>query len=259
MRIYSVEGAVGAGKTEFIRHLRRIIGDNDGMRSRVCVVEEPVAEWMRMSFGSDMSPLQAQYRYPTMYGAQFQAYAYTTHMRSVCEALGEHMREFNQLPELLFVERFPGYSNYHVFLRALHDGGFIDDVSLSMTRRMFDAAEDAELFRSMVGGEEFLSLEFVYVYAELDETIERVRVRARERATEDRLRRVYQRYETWIGRGANLWIDERTLLTHDIRTIRNEQGIELLGDEAEQMLNAELARTRLDRDHMRLHDEDMMH
>ena len=247
---------MGAGKTEFIRHLRRILRENENMRPRVCVVEEPVEEWMRMSFGADMGPLQAQYRYPTMYGAPFQAYAYTTHLQCVCDALRTHVDDHDRLPELLFVERFPGYSNYHVFLRALHDAGFIDEVTLTMTRRMFDAAENAELFRTMVGGEEPLSLEFIYVDAPLPEMVARVNERARERAAEDRLRRIYQRYETWLGRGANLWLDDRTLVPHDIRTVRNEEGIFELGEEAERIVNAELARARLDRDMFRLQPDD---
>jgi deoxyadenosine/deoxycytidine kinase len=245
MFVYSVEGCVGAGKTEFVHMLQQTLIANEAMRSRVCVVEEPVDEWMRVNEDVEVGALQAQYRYPTMYGAQFQAFAYTTHLLNVCRAVRQHVAEYSVFPDLLFVERFPGFSNYHVFLHALFDGGFVDDVSLSMMRRMLNAAQDAQLFLSMVGGEELSNVEFIYISSEFATCMQRVHDRARETTSEVRLSRIHRRYESWIGGGLNAWFDDRTSVLHDVRVIRNDGDIAQLLTHAESLLNAELARTRL--------------
>jgi len=257
MRVYSVEGAVGAGKTEFLRHLQAIRQENGNMIPRTLIVSEPVDEWMRVSFGADMGPLQAQYRYPTMYGAQFQMYAYASHLHNVCERLAEHVAIHNRMPEVLIVERFPGYSNYHVFMRALHDQGFVDDVSLTMARRTFDALEDAEIFRTMAGRGEYLSMTFVNVMCGVDESLRRVRERARERAAEDRLRRIHARYDAWLNH-ADVWLDDRHLTVHEVQQVDNRGDIDMLRESAEEFMNRELNRPVLQRDMMRDPMEDAM-
>jgi hypothetical protein len=154
------------------------------------------------------------------------------------------------------VERLPGYANYQVFAHALRDGGFIDDVTLAMLRDFYDETFGMEWIRSLGRGGEPMSVEFVYVTCEMDRSLERFRMRARETADERRLQGIWRRYESWLG-GADVWMDDRTGVMYEVREVRND-GIEaVLRTEAESLMNAEMARVRLERDELIPHDNDV--
>jgi deoxyadenosine/deoxycytidine kinase len=256
MRVYSIEGAVGAGKSEFLTHLSRVVEHNDATAASVCVVTEPVEEWMEVVAGMDMSPLDAQYRYPTMYGALFQVYVYTSHLNNIRRCVRRHRNHFGRLPDLVFVERFPGYSNLIVFMSALQDGGFVDDTSARMLMQTINAADNAELYRQALMTTEAIHLDFIYIVSDINQSIERAQLRDREEVDVQKLRDVHRCYELWLGRGRQEWVDDMTGTTYDIRTVHNVADLAALGQEVESMLNAELARTRLHTDMLRHLDED---
>ena len=246
MRIYSVEGAVGAGKSTFMRLLSELRDADEAAQSRMLLVLEPVDLWMlnreNNNNNTNLGPLQAQYRYPTIYGPMFQMYAFMSYLAIIGGALFMHRNQYGNFPDMVFVERFPGFANYHVFMQALLDGGFVDDLTMRMAEYIFDMANQLEFIRLWLGLEEPIQTEFIYVTANVETTIARVAERGRERVDDGRLRRIHSRYELWLGGGRNTWFDLSSMRSFDVRVVANEGEINSMRREAESLFAAEQVR-----------------
>jgi hypothetical protein len=212
-----------------------------GVQPRMLIVLEPVDLWMRRAPRTDMGPLQAQYRYPTIYGTSFQMYAYMTYLHIIGNALYMHRAEYGHFPDMLFVERFPGFANHEVFMRALADGGFVDDITMHMSHEIFDTTQMLEFIRLWVG-DEVIQTEFLYIECDAATCAARVAARQRERIDDARLLRIHARYEQWLGGGRNIWVNPDSDLVFDVRVVSNRGEINDMRREAESLLMAEQMR-----------------
>ena len=104
-KIISIEANIGAGKSTLLNRLEK---------RGYTVVYEPIDEW---THGDNL--LQHMYQDPKRYMLTFQTYALTTRVKALREALSRH----NHKDEVIFVERAPGISDLHIFIKlAMQDG-----------------------------------------------------------------------------------------------------------------------------------------
>ena len=104
-KIISIEANIGAGKSTLLSNLA----------SRgFTVAYEPVEEWTR---GENI--LQRMYEDPKRLMLSFQCLTLTTRDHALREVLKQHTHKDN----VIFVERAPGLSDLHIFVKlAMRDG-----------------------------------------------------------------------------------------------------------------------------------------
>lgn len=230
MRVYSVEGAEGAGKSVVLNYINDALQANNSMRRRVLVVEEPVTT----DYMSVTGLTYAQRALPGVYGGLYQCYTMQVYMSKIVNDIRQHKVRYDCLPELLFVERFPGYSNQYVFTQLLHDFGHIDQTGSRMLERIFQCARSLEFLRVVVPHNEVIDLEFVYVICEVERCLQR---RPRLYDCLRKQRHIHALHSTWLSGNYGLWHG------HAIHLIMNstEQITPALRQSVESLLNSELA------------------
>lgn len=108
MRVFCVEGEIGAGKTQLLYALA------DHLRGRgipVVTVPEPVELWRQAGI------LQLFYSDPARYGYMFQSYVYTTRIQAICNAV-----DLSQDRRTVYLlERSPATDQIFMHLQRLSD------------------------------------------------------------------------------------------------------------------------------------------
>jgi deoxyadenosine/deoxycytidine kinase len=123
--IVTVEGEIGAGKTELVRALAAEL-ETRGVR--VCTVLEPVDQW------SAAGILEKFYADPARYAYSFQSYVYVTRTVALARAFAEHAEA-----DVFLLERSPATDN--VFVALLRET--MDPVELRMYETWCGAWQDA--------------------------------------------------------------------------------------------------------------------
>lgn len=197
MIVYSVEGAIGVGKSTFLTELTNYINTNDNLYRKVLVVPEPVDEWTQggqIEGGEEISPLHAFYDNPEENAAIFQVYVLMSRMNVLHQKLISFIEQFDAPPSVIFVERFGGFADEEVFVRVLCERGMIKMHQYEMYRRVLMSLNRFNL--------DYDHLALVYVTAPFNTT--RIRIEERNREAENladigHLLRIYNRYEAWLG------------------------------------------------------------
>jgi len=186
----AVEGNIGAGKSTFLDILC------DGaleMQDIIEVVPEPVDEWrsVRTFVGEDapINLLDRFYKDPMKYAYTFQHYVLLTRMQKDREARASS-KPLRVLERSIFSDRM-------VFVRAMHDAGFMGDLELSVYDSWFsmEIAQDNELTPDG----------FIYLKAKPETCIKRLRGRNRSEEAgvdADYLRSLHEKHESWLHFGA---------------------------------------------------------
>jgi deoxyadenosine/deoxycytidine kinase len=208
MLVYSIEGAVGVGKSELVRIINEW-RDADILRSEaVCVVDEPVMEWMELGDHTE-SPLNMLYRDPKRYAGVFQMYVFVDMWACLLDALREHERVYNRLPNILFVVRYEAFAAKEVFIPNLISSGAVDHGHLEMYDRMSRALrfQDVSPWHYVSGRDDLV---FLYVHADVNDVLERVarRNRVEEQMTQQNtFMQLHNLYEEWLGMNTT-WYSE---------------------------------------------------
>ena len=197
MIIYSVEGAIGVGKSTFLNELTNYINGNDELYRKVLIVPEPVEEWTQggqIEGGEEISPLHAFYDNPEENGVIFQVYVLMSRMKILHDKIVSFCSRFDQLPSVIFVERFGGLADEEVFVRVLCERGIIKMHQYEMYRRILLSLHDYNV--------NYDNLALIYITAPFNTT--RVRIQERNREAENladvgHILRIYNRYEAWLG------------------------------------------------------------
>jgi len=196
MIIYSIEGAIGVGKTTFIRAIQQYVSNNDGLRGKVLVVEEPVDEWSRtpIAGGEVMSPLMAFYESSEINAAMFQAYVLISRIGDLQRKIHKFEEEFGEEPRVIIVERYGGISDADVFCHILCARGDINIHQAEMYTRIYD-----EMMPFIIKGDD---LRILYITAPFNDT--RMRINDRDREAEriadtGHILRIFNRYEAMFA------------------------------------------------------------
>ena len=207
MRIISVEGNIGSGKSTFLTYLSRLVESSLKSPNKVVVSLEPTAEWTKPCTASGESMLGRFYRDKSKYAMVFHMHVLRTRW-----AQFEDVRFRSPKPERWFSERCIR-SSVDVFGREMLETGCLDDVEWRVVNDYADA-----LFWPMEPD--------CVVYIRSDPEVCFARMHARNRTEEsgvslEYLTQIHERYEAWIRS-----LQERGLPVHVVDGNRTREDIE---------------------------------
>lgn len=167
-----VEGNIGAGKSTFLKMIEQNIP--------ATVTLEPCDEWQSVS-GQNL--LDAYYQDGNRWGALFQIYASMTRVR-------KQQAESLRADVLQIMER-SWYCDRYCFQQIMYDLGFLDDLSLSIVKELWDF---------VIAGVQ-KPIGFIYLRVEPEVCMERMKDRARDEESSvslDYLQRLHGYHESLL-------------------------------------------------------------
>jgi len=130
--IISLEGNIGAGKSTFLEHLEKALGENSGWM----YLREPVHIWDTIQDKNGKTILANFYEDPKKYAFAFQVMAYTTRLHEIKRIMGE-----NPNCKGIICERSLE-ADKHIFAKMLHHDGLMDDIMYTIYEKYFSEYEN---------------------------------------------------------------------------------------------------------------------
>jgi deoxyadenosine/deoxycytidine kinase len=155
MKIISIEGNIGSGKSTFLEELKKSINDE-----RICFLEEPVDIWNTIMDLDGITMLQNYYKDTKKYAFSFQMMAYISRLSLLKQAI-----ESKQY-DIIITERSL-YTDKYVFCKMLYDNNLIEHLEYSVYNKWFDAFNIIE------------HIQYVYLKTDPDVSYSRVLKRSR--------------------------------------------------------------------------------
>jgi deoxyadenosine/deoxycytidine kinase len=125
MKIISIDGGIGSGKSTIIEALKK--EDPDGF----IFVLEPIHLWDTIMDEDGNTMLQLFYANKLKYGFTFQMMTYESRLVLLREAI-------EQNPNAIIITERSLDTDRHVFAKMLHDDGLIEDVCMQIYLKWFD-------------------------------------------------------------------------------------------------------------------------
>jgi len=176
MKLISIEGNIGSGKSTFVEELKRNIHNE-----RVCFLEEPVDIWNTIVDKDGITMLENYYKDSKKYAFSFQMMAYISRLSILKKAIesGKY--------DVIITERSL-YTDKHVFCQMLYDNKLIEHLEFMIYNKWF---------------EEFNIIQDIqYVYLKTDPQVSYERVLKRSRLGEtiplEYLENCSQYHDKWL-------------------------------------------------------------
>lgn len=159
MKVVIVEGLIGSGKTSLLKML-------ESHFPNACCIYEPVDLW------KESGELDTFYKGlegpdPSLTSYVFQTYAFITRINRIKEAF-----ESNPTAEIYFLERSI-FSDKHLFMRSLFESNIVKEREMERYNQWWD------MWSSVVVGIPIKPDVFIYLNPDIDECMERLRIRDR--------------------------------------------------------------------------------
>ena len=200
IKIISVDGNIGSGKSTFIQDLKTYFKD----REDICFLDEPVDKWKEIIDKDNKNILENYYLDQKRWGFSFQMMAYISRLSQLKEALKEE--KYN----IIFTERSIE-SDKNIFAKMLYDEGLIEEIDYKIYNLWFDE------FKKDLG-------EFKYIYLKTKPTIALERVILRQRKEEkielNYLEKCHSYHEKWLNN-----LSDKSILILDGNIERNRNNI----------------------------------
>lgn len=126
MKIISIEGNIGSGKSTFVEQLKLKIKDE-----KICFLEEPVDVWNTIVDKEGITILENYYKDNKKWAFSFQMMAYISRLSILKKAI-----ESNKY-EIIITERSL-YTDKHVFCQMLYDNDLIEDLEFTIYNKWFE-------------------------------------------------------------------------------------------------------------------------
>ena len=157
MKIISIEGNIGSGKSTFVEQLKQTLKNDN-----ICFLQEPVEQWNKIVDKDGINIVEHYYKDNKRWAFSFQMMAYISRLTLLKKAIESNY-------EIIITERSL-YTDKHVFCQMLYDNDLIEDIEFTIYNKWF---------------EEFNILENIqYVYLKTDPEISYERVIKRSRSGE---------------------------------------------------------------------------
>ena len=127
MRLFTVEGNIGSGKSTLVDQLRQLktVGDRP-----LVFVAEPLDEWDKVVDADGKNMLQLFYSDQVQHAFAFQMLAFISRYCLLEQALRAN-------PEAIVITERCLYTDYHVFATMLHETGCLSDVEYTIYQKWF--------------------------------------------------------------------------------------------------------------------------
>ena len=131
-KIISIEGNIGAGKTTFVKELKKIYKN----RNDVVFLTEPVDIWQKVKDNENKNILERFYEDNKKYAFSFQIMAYVTRLNLLTKTISE-----NPNCKLIITERSLD-ADKNVFAKMLYDDGCIDDINYNIYLQFYNTYKE---------------------------------------------------------------------------------------------------------------------
>ena len=179
VRVYSLEGNIGSGKSTMFLELQRLFKQN----KKICFLDEPIDEWNTIKDSQQETILSKFYRDQKKYAFSFQMMAYISRLSLLKKALRKNY-------DVIITERSV-YTDQNIFAKMLYDSGMIEEINYQIYLRWF-----------MDFVTEIPTIHYIYIRVQPKTAYNRVVKRARkgENIRLDYLQKCHQYHEAWISK-----------------------------------------------------------
>jgi deoxyadenosine/deoxycytidine kinase len=180
IKILSIEGNIGSGKSTFIQKLKTICNDE------IEFITEPVDEWTN-TFADDVNMLEGFYKNPKNRSALFQVYVLYTRLKKMIDII------YNSNKKIFIIERTPPFADYHCFTLLNREIGNIDSYGFIVYKGLYDF---------VISSFECLKPDFyIYLYLSPGLCIKRIQERNRDEESKvslEYLKGLHDRHNDWL-------------------------------------------------------------
>lgn len=131
MKIFSVEGNIGSGKSTLIEYLKQ--------SNKYIYLPEPVSIWNEIKDLSGVTILENYYKDQKKYSFPFQMMAYISRLSTIKNAVKSAAPD-----NIIFTERCI-YTDREIFARMLYDSNLIEEIEYSIYLKWFDEFSEIKL------------------------------------------------------------------------------------------------------------------
>ncbi len=156
MKIISIEGNIGSGKSTFFRFLENYYKDDP----KIIFLDEPVSLWESIKDTDGENILSKFYKDQTKYSFQFQIMAYITRLSL--------LRKISKEKDIIVITERCLYSDYYIFAKMLYDQNKMTEIEYQIYMKWFYEFE-----------EEFKVYRMFYISVNPDLCFERIKQRSR--------------------------------------------------------------------------------
>ena len=178
MKIISIEGNIGSGKSTLIKKIKQ----NDSFLKNIIFLDEPVDDWNTIVDSNGVTIIEKYYSDQKKYAFSFQMMAFITRIKQI--------KDLKELDDTVVITERCVYTDREIFAKMLFDIGKIEDIEYSIYLRWFDY---------FVG--ELSLYGIIYVKSDPDVCSNRISIRARkgESIPLEYLTSCHQYHENWIN------------------------------------------------------------
>lgn len=208
MKIISIEGNIGSGKSTFMKKLKENNKDK-----RVLFLDEPVEEWNTIKDIDGKNIIEKYYSNQEKYAFSFQMMAYISRLTLLKRAFE------SKKYEIIITERSL-YTDKNVFCKMLYDDGLINLIEYKIYNKWFDEFTDL-----------LQNIHYVYLKTEPNIANERILKRSRKGETIDikYLFRCNDYHNNWLKK-------EKRVIVIDANKENDEKNIKLWIDMVEKLI-----------------------
>ena len=131
VKIISIDGNIGSGKSTLMEQLRKYFSNNPN----IVFLKEPVDEWETITDENGTTILEKFYKNSSKYGFSFQIMAYISRLDVMRKAI-----KLN--PNAVFISERSLFTDKFVFAKMLFDSGNIELINYKIYLKWFDTFAD---------------------------------------------------------------------------------------------------------------------
>ena len=154
MKIISIEGNIGSGKSTFVEQLKQTLKNDN-----ICFLQEPVEQWNKIVDKDGINILEHYYKDNKRWAFSFQMMAYISRLTLLKKAIESNY-------EIIITERSL-YTDKHVFCQMLYDNDLIEDIEFTIYNKWFEEFNNIR------------NIQYVYLKTDPEISYERVLKRSR--------------------------------------------------------------------------------
>jgi deoxyadenosine/deoxycytidine kinase len=181
MKIFSIEGNIGSGKSTLIKNLKKNIPGN-----QFTFLQEPVDVWNEIKDNSGKTILEHYYQDNKRYAFSFQMMAYISRLSQI--------RKCN--PDSIIITERCLFTDREIFAKMLYDSGDISEIEYTIYLKWFDE------FSFPVTG-------YIYVQTTPETCSKRIEIRNRkgENIPLSYLKNCHEYHENWLTKKDTFYVN----------------------------------------------------
>lgn len=138
IRILSIEGNIGSGKSTFLKHLKlnsRLVDE----KYKIVFVDEPVSHWENIKDENGKNMIEKYYENSKKYAFAFQIMAFTTRLICLKNAIENALNDdTNKNKNIIIITERSLYTDCYVFAELSKKQNNIEDVCFQIYMQLFN-------------------------------------------------------------------------------------------------------------------------